>query len=578
MKYLLKGHAHASLNRHKSSSPKKDRLAFGPTVSSIFAFLVGACFTNLAWLSSMHFRHPTDQSTTPAFGNGGSGGGILHALEEFAYPQQQQQQQRSTLSSRKPFQYPVPIVIICSMRPDYLRRVLDSLSLEQQHPSTPAWIAKSTRYIFIHRHSRNDKGTVHQDVLSLAQQYNYTVHEFNGLYHPKLQMNINANFVWYRLMSFLFQDLEVPEAFMVEDDTVLAHDGLLMAARLLQEKHSRTDIHAVTLGGWSGENMIHPDPYTYVAIRQRYFQPMAYSMDRNFFQSLLEKKKERVMQVPGDLGIADWCEETTDAELVKDLTMLSPSLSRMHHIGKLGMGGYGDGDTNTATRQVTKVGSWHYWDKDLRNPNTTIDDFHLEPKEIADRFGFVCDPPAPLCSHYHYRQWIKSGIFNAPNNATVRYPQSIHNIPADAVLGPRIPVVEALSSPHRPEEPPSNAIDNNIKTVWYSPVQSWSKMKPWIEVRFEKKVNISSVTIMWDRGYASHYEIQLEDRLVEVKDGQGGTEFWSFDENDMPTSDHVKIECKRPVESLWGEGITIREIIVRGETPGSNKASVRNKI
>lgn len=196
----------------------------------------------------------------------------------------------------------VPVVIISALRPAYLEQVMVSLS--QQHPNTPAWIAKSPRYLFVHRHERNDLGSAYTDVQVLASKYNWTLHEFQGLHSPKAKMNVNANRAWYRMMSFLFRHLYAEEAIMVEDDAVLAPDALMVAAKLLQEKRLRHDVHAISLGGCSGDNKINPDPRTYLALRPRFFHAMAYSMNATLFQSLAEQKNTTTKPL-----VPDWTEE-----------------------------------------------------------------------------------------------------------------------------------------------------------------------------------------------------------------------------------------------------------------------------
>jgi hypothetical protein len=82
----------------------------------------------------------------------------------------------------------IPIVVICALRPDYLKEVLESLQEKNQLPNTPSWILDSPRYLFVHRHRKNDFDDAHKKVVSLAQQYNFTIHEFPGLQFPAQKM------------------------------------------------------------------------------------------------------------------------------------------------------------------------------------------------------------------------------------------------------------------------------------------------------------------------------------------------------------------------------------------------------
>jgi hypothetical protein len=298
---------------------------------------------------------------------------------------------------------PVPVVIISALRPQYLAQVMESL--QHQNPNTPYEMLHSPRYLFVHRHSRNDIDNAYSKTVEIASQYNFSIHTFDGLdvgHMPPANptMAYHAKYAWYRMMDHLFHSLNVTEALILEDDTVLAEDALLVSAILLKEKSKRSDIHATSLGGWAGTNRINPDPDTYLAVWPRYFQAMAYSMNVTIFEQLQNasqqyhdersRRKRNGMISSGQFYNEernDWTEEITVKNFLSNLTMLTPSVGRMHHIGEFGMGLTGN---NQKRAPVPK--GWMPWEDTITNPNRTAANFYLSPLERTDQVGCICSP------------------------------------------------------------------------------------------------------------------------------------------------------------------------------------------
>jgi alpha-1,6-mannosyl-glycoprotein beta-1,2-N-acetylglucosaminyltransferase len=178
----------------------------------------------------------------------------------------------------------------------------------------------------------------------------------------------------------------------VEDDAVLAPDALLVAAALFQEKSRRTDIHSICLGGWSGESRILANPDTFLAVRSIYFQAMTYSLDREIFGRI--DAKFRLVEGHKTGAYTDWSEEITVRRFIINLTQLTPSVGRMWHIGAVGMGWDGSGQIR---RDIASKTPWDAWNGTITNWNRNLSTYFLEPNEVTDVFGFVCEPIRSSC-------------------------------------------------------------------------------------------------------------------------------------------------------------------------------------
>jgi len=296
-------------------------------------------------------------------------------------------------------QKPVPLVVLSALRPSYLYHTLEALA--HQHPNTPHWISNSERLLLVHRHELNDRPGAMENVTKLAKQYHYRIKIFNGLDYPKENINKNAKYAWYKMMDYVFFEWNQTQVFIVEDDAVLAPDGLLVAAALLKERRkSATVTHSIVLGGWSGKNRINAHPNTYHMVRSLFFQAMAYSMDRDVFvtvktqfDALQAKRRNGRLTKSEQQERQDWTEEIAARNWLVNITQLSPSLGRMRHIGEYGMGYTGKGEK----RKLVPSAPWNYFETELLNASRTIDSFRMFPTDVTDLYGFVCRPSAVTC-------------------------------------------------------------------------------------------------------------------------------------------------------------------------------------
>ena len=292
----------------------------------------------------------------------------------------------------------VPLVIISALRPDYLAQLLQSL--DRQYPP-PAQIV-SERHLFIHRHERNGVGTAFQQTTELAQRHNFTIKIFDGPWDSSVAVNANANAAWYAMMRYAFHERGFHEIFVVEDDVILAPDALQTLAALFAEKRRRTDVAAICLGGWSGENRVNAEANTILAVRSVHFQAMAYTMSAEYFAIVSSAKAHSNTRVP------DWSEEIP--KLVREpLIMLTPSVSRMQHIGAEGMGQNGNG----STRKVESRPPWEDWRAEIEVPKSE-EYFVLDPQEVTDVFGLVCKPLVSRCAHSSERYPLKARMRKSP--------------------------------------------------------------------------------------------------------------------------------------------------------------------
>ena len=296
---------------------------------------------------------------------------------------------------------PVPVVVISALRPDYLDAVLKAIQPSHQNPHTPAWILHSKRYVFCHKNNFTDRDNRWNETQTVAQKYNFDVHVFDGLpvgLHPP-RNPIRAYYTkiqWYHMMDYLFHTLNETEVLLLEDDAVLAHDGLLVAASLLRTQHTtRPDVHHVALGGAAGINKINADPNAIMVVRPHFFTAMAYSLNVTVFDqihatfqhlqaSLAGRTQDDLDRQENYIGHADWTMEIIERHFVKDLLQLEPSVGRMHHIGLVGMGYDGNGRPH----QPFPV-PWRFCQTIVANDTRTMDDLVLLDG-IRDMHGFDC--------------------------------------------------------------------------------------------------------------------------------------------------------------------------------------------
>lgn len=315
-----------------------------------------------------------------------------------------------TVSSKRE----IPIVIISSLRASYLHQVLHAIQPSNQNKNTPSWILNTTCHVFAHKNEHTDVGFNWIDTQRVTKNHGCNMHVFEGLgteNHTRLPNNPIRSFytkhTWYRMMRYLFHTIKLKEVLVLEDDAVLAPDGLLVAAKLFEHKWKSRGIHAIALGGHAGASKINADPNQFMAVRPRYFQAMAYSMDAKLFDyidkqftrlqaTLQSHTDQNTIEEENYIELADWTMEITERDLVANLTQLEPSLGRMHHIGEHGMGYDGNG----LKRRLQPV-PWRSWKAVLTHPNRTMDNLYLYPQETTDAYGYLCDvyslPPVSIC-------------------------------------------------------------------------------------------------------------------------------------------------------------------------------------
>lgn len=334
----------------------------------------------------------------------------------------------------------VPIVVISSLRHSYLGRVLEAIQPKNQNPHTPDWILNSKRYVFADRNIHTDKNGEWELTKKVANDYGYQFHTFEGLtmgkYPPtKPIRSYYTKQMWYKMMRHLFTILNETEVLILEDDAVLAYDGLLVAARLLMEKHKRSDVHNIALGGHAGENKKNPHHDTFLAVQSRYFQAMAYSLNATLFHQidiayleaesqLANRSQASIDRHENHVSNADWTMEITSKRFLTNITQLEPTVGRMHHIGIFGMGYNGNGKKHTPFPIP-----WEFCNSSIYDVARTLDTFYLASNKVMEekyvnggyRPNIVPLPPTN-------RQWVPKAVVNhvrLSRAQTLKYRQSI---------------------------------------------------------------------------------------------------------------------------------------------------------
>ena len=132
------------------------------------------------------------------------------------------------------------------------------------------------------------------------------------------------------------------DALFLEEDAVLSPDAFRVLWFSLRVKNSfGPNIFQVSLGGYAGENVVNAHPNTVVVRKAVFLQPMAYAFNGSFF-ALLSKHYDRIFVG----NVADFSEAIAYALAAKELGlsyhMVVPTLSRMWHVGSVGLGHGGD--------------------------------------------------------------------------------------------------------------------------------------------------------------------------------------------------------------------------------------------
>jgi len=302
------------------------------------------------------------------------------------------------LRAREKLSHNVPIVVISSLRPTYLAQALRAIKAQHQNPNTPDWMLHGKRYVFAHKNPHTDHDDSFNHTQAAANAFGYQLHVFDGIdvgpYPPSKPIrSYYTKQTWYRMMRHLFHTINETEALILEEDALLAHDGLLVASALLEEKWKRSDVHSIALGGHAGQNKIQPNPDTFLAVRPKHFQAMAYSLDATVFDQidqaflkaqaeLQEASQTFLDQNENKLVSADWTMEITHKQLLPDLIQLEPSVGRMRHIGRHGMGYNGNGEKHRSFSTP-----WESWNAQVSDDSRDLSKFYLFPTDVRGFHG-----------------------------------------------------------------------------------------------------------------------------------------------------------------------------------------------
>ena len=288
-----------------------------------------------------------------------------------------------------------PLVIISSVRLAYMTRLLESLPR----------VNTSRRLMMVDARSSDIRDL--EKLKRLAAKHSFEVNVINA-HVTKPRTSAGAKDAWYRMIDSAFSILGQCDVLFLEDDIVVAPDAIDVARFLFSVKLKNNDVHAISLGGWSGEHLVNVNPRTVVIRRSKHFQAMAYGFNESFFRSI---KKRRDMGVADFLGIQDWTVElpfllngariSSKKKFKKGLLYLAvPTMGRMHHLGKFGLGQNGRGSVRN---NIKHLPPWAPFSK-----FSDIGAYQLLPQR-RDLFGFTCKPLLEICPcsekvfHVHLR-------------------------------------------------------------------------------------------------------------------------------------------------------------------------------
>lgn len=176
------------------------------------------------------------------------------------------------------------------------------------------------------------------------------------------------------------------DVFFVDDDIVFAPDSALVVDRMLSLRATLPKVVMLTLSGWGGENMINANPLEVVARRVFPVPTIFYSYNRTSWSWIVASKSEearlasmtQLMREHEDFGMASL---SPLLRRLPDMELLAPSLSRLMHVGQIGMGATGRG----GNRAVVEAPLW----RDVQLA-TNVDEIRLRPGGPYDIFGLSC--------------------------------------------------------------------------------------------------------------------------------------------------------------------------------------------
>jgi subtilisin len=117
------------------------------------------------------------------------------------------------------------------------------------------------------------------------------------------------------------------------------------------------------------------------------------------------------------------------------------------------------------------------------------------------------DPQSSLLASTTYTATLTTGIKDIAGNALNPAKSWSFTTAAESTssCGNNLPLVTATSSGTQNSFPPTNAIDNNFNTRWYSTFI----VNPWIQVDLGAQKSVCSVDIAWTDGASRQYSFQI---------------------------------------------------------------------
>eukprot|EP00050_Salpingoeca_kvevrii_P002882 m.207418 g.207418 ORF g.207418 m.207418 type:complete len:565 (-) comp10710_c0_seq2:2279-3973(-) len=177
------------------------------------------------------------------------------------------------------------------------------------------------------------------------------------------------------------------DVLFIEDDCCVAPDLATVERAALFAKNGggHGSVHAVSFGGWSGENTINAHPKTLITRRSHeHLLGLVLSFNQTFAQELYADSYWSKCPSP------DWTECV--GFVIIDLKIVVPTLSRVWHIGNVGLGPSGEG----GERPVEKFPPWHPAEDALLQ----FDDAMIFNPKMRGILGYTCDN-----AEQGYAQW-----------------------------------------------------------------------------------------------------------------------------------------------------------------------------
>ncbi|EDV21246.1 uncharacterized protein TRIADDRAFT_60274 [Trichoplax adhaerens] len=273
----------------------------------------------------------------------------------------------------------IPMVIFCSYRPEYTVKLIDSLkNLQFLNPQTPCLFV-------LHKSPKVTEESV-KGMNDLLNKIDFCkVIKWRVIDLSKNRTSKAFKMHWYKVVAKVFEDRDIfhlgqvyrKDVIFLEDDIILSPDAIKVFSYGIQVKKSRQRVIAVGLGGWSGENLINAHPDTFDIRYSAFFPSMAYAFNASFWKTI---KTSKFLKIPNN----DWSESLgliINRFINPRPLFLLPTLGRLWHVGKAGLGLRGDGSIR---RDVQIAAHW------LKSPRLINLETASVNTGIRDIFGFVC--------------------------------------------------------------------------------------------------------------------------------------------------------------------------------------------